>query len=35
VPFDLKVDDTAIQNALPIFNWNGARVLGSESSATA
>lgn len=30
VPFDLKIDDKTVQYARPIFNWNGARVLGSE-----
>ncbi len=30
VPLDLRIDDKAVQYARPIFNWNGARVLGSE-----
>ncbi len=30
VPFDLTIDDKSVQYARPIFNWNGAHVLGSE-----
>ena len=30
VPFDLRVDDKAVQYARPILDWNGGQVLGSE-----
>jgi hypothetical protein len=30
VPFDLKVDNSDVQYARPVFDWNGRRVLASE-----